>query len=153
MSNDPAQNMAEEEERPRLTEQEKKQNHILSEQKRRQAIRDGFDKLTTIVPDLEGQARSEGIVLGRTIDHIREGMKRRQEMIAELEKNGIPVPAELRHSLQSLPEGFLDAEPVSSPGGESSSPASAGKGKAKSGGSGKSGSKSTTSSDGPQQQQ
>src|SRR5206468_1851686 len=50
-------------ERPRLTEQEKKTNHIASEQKRRMAIREGFDRLTEIVPGLEGQGRSESIVL------------------------------------------------------------------------------------------
>jgi len=49
--------------RLRLTEQEKKSNHIASEQKRRMAIRWGFDKLTEIVPGLEGQGRSESIVL------------------------------------------------------------------------------------------
>ncbi|KAK4162086.1 hypothetical protein QBC43DRAFT_322300 [Cladorrhinum sp. PSN259] len=136
----------EEEEKPRLTEKEKKQNHIASEQKRRQAIRDAFDKLCIIVPNLEGQARSEGIVLNRTIDHIREEMKERQKMIAELDAHGIAVPAELRHSLQSLPEGFLDAEPAS-PGGDNSSPGQ--KAIAKPGG--KRGSKSN-SPDGSQQQ-
>lgn len=50
-------------ERPRLSEQEKKNNHIASEQKRRMAIREGFDRLTEIVPGLEGQGRSENIVL------------------------------------------------------------------------------------------
>lgn len=50
-------------ERPRLSEQEKKNNHIASEQKRRMAIREGFDRLTEIVPGLEGQGRSESIVL------------------------------------------------------------------------------------------
>ena len=34
----------------RLTEAEKKQNHIISEQKRRQAIRQDFDRLSTITP-------------------------------------------------------------------------------------------------------
>jgi hypothetical protein len=41
-----------------------KANHIASEQKRRQAIREGFDKITAIVPDLEkSQGRSEATVL------------------------------------------------------------------------------------------
>lgn len=51
--------------RARLTEQEKKNNHIASEQKRRNAIRDGFDKLTELIPGCEGQGRSEGMVLNR----------------------------------------------------------------------------------------
>jgi hypothetical protein len=53
-------------ERPRLTEQEKKNNHIASEQKRRMAIREGFDRLTEMVPGLEGQGRSESIVLKKS---------------------------------------------------------------------------------------
>lgn len=41
-----------------------KANHIASEQKRRQAIREGFDKITAIVPDLkQSQGRSEATVL------------------------------------------------------------------------------------------
>ncbi|KAK3995435.1 helix-loop-helix DNA-binding domain-containing protein [Cladorrhinum sp. PSN332] len=125
MSTGPSQKMspggAEDEEKPRLTDKEKKQNHIASEQKRRQAIREAFDSLTHIVPDIEGQGRSEGIVLKATIEHIREEMRERLRIIAELDAHGISVPAELRHSLQSLPEGFLDAEPAS-PGGDNSSP-------------------------------
>lgn len=42
-------------------------NHIASEQKRRQAIREGFDKITSVVPDLtKSQGRSEGIVLQKS---------------------------------------------------------------------------------------
>ena len=45
--------------RPRLTDAEKKQNHILSEQKRRQAIRMGFDRLAAMTPGMHGLGRSE----------------------------------------------------------------------------------------------
>ena len=45
--------------RPRLTDAEKKQNHILSEQKRRQAIRMGFDRLAAMTPGMNGLGRSE----------------------------------------------------------------------------------------------
>jgi len=45
--------------RPRLTDAEKKQNHILSEQKRRQAIRMGFDRLAAMTPGMNGMGRSE----------------------------------------------------------------------------------------------
>lgn len=57
-------------ERPRLSEQEKKNNHIASEQKRRMAIREGFDRLTEIVPGLEGQGRSESIVLKKCLSNF-----------------------------------------------------------------------------------
>ncbi|KAM5371712.1 hypothetical protein ACJZ2D_007877 [Fusarium nematophilum] len=75
-------------EKPRLTEEEKKQNHIASEQKRRQAIREGFDRLTELVPGLEGQGRSEGLVLKRTVDYMREQLSERQTMIDRIEQAG-----------------------------------------------------------------
>lgn len=50
-----------------LTAEEKKANHIASEQKRRQAIREGFDRLTEVVPGLtKSQGRSETIVLQKS---------------------------------------------------------------------------------------
>ncbi|OJJ45665.1 hypothetical protein ASPZODRAFT_159942 [Penicilliopsis zonata CBS 506.65] len=79
---------AQDKEKPRLTEQEKKNNHIASEQKRRAAIREGFDRLTELVPGLEGQGRSESIVLKKTVDFIRLQLQERQELIAEIESHG-----------------------------------------------------------------
>lgn len=57
--------------RPRLTDAEKKQNHIISEQKRRQAIRHGFDRLASLVPGMEGQGRSEALVLGNGVKSLK----------------------------------------------------------------------------------
>ncbi|KAF4980156.1 hypothetical protein FZEAL_3775 [Fusarium zealandicum] len=74
--------------KPRLTEEEKKQNHIASEQKRRQAIREGFDRLTELVPGLEGQGRSEGLVLKRTVDYMREQLSERQALVERVEQAG-----------------------------------------------------------------
>lgn len=97
--------------KPRLTEEEKKQNHIasgekeptlpgtgcvpttsktniLSEQKRREAIRAGFDRLCDLVPGLEGQGRSEGLVLKKTVDYMKEQMEIRRDLIKRLEDNG-----------------------------------------------------------------
>ncbi|PLB37364.1 uncharacterized protein BDW47DRAFT_106892 [Aspergillus candidus] len=77
-----------EKDKPRLTEQEKKNNHIASEQKRRAAIREGFDRLTELVPGLEGQGRSESIVLKKTVDFMQMQMQERQDLIAEIEGRG-----------------------------------------------------------------
>ncbi|KAF7553749.1 hypothetical protein G7Z17_g3365 [Cylindrodendrum hubeiense] len=82
--------------KPRLTEEEKKQNHIASEQKRRQAIREGFDRLTELVPGLEGQGRSEGLVLKRTVDYMREQLVERQAMIDRVEQAGGGVDDKLK---------------------------------------------------------
>jgi hypothetical protein len=75
--------------RPRLTEAQKKENHIRSEQKRREAIREGFDRLASIVPGLEGQGRSEAVVLGGAIKLMREKIVERKEIIAKAKAKGI----------------------------------------------------------------
>ncbi|KKA29974.1 hypothetical protein TD95_002986 [Thielaviopsis punctulata] len=80
-----------EDEKPRLTDDQKKQNHIASEKKRRQAIRDGFDNLCALVPGLDGQGRSEGLVLGRAVEYIKEQVERRRELLDELERKGVAV--------------------------------------------------------------
>ncbi|KAK7751158.1 Transcription factor [Diatrype stigma] len=79
---------APEDTKPRLTEEEKKQNHIASEQKRREAIRAGFDRLCALVPGLEGQGRSEGLVLKKTVEYIREQLEQRRDLILRLEAEG-----------------------------------------------------------------
>ncbi|KAL2871882.1 uncharacterized protein BJX67DRAFT_376736 [Aspergillus lucknowensis] len=82
--------------KPRLTEQEKKNNHIASEQKRRAAIREGFDRLTELVPGLEGQGRSESIVLKKTVDFIHLKIQERKELIAEIERRGGRISEDMR---------------------------------------------------------
>jgi len=115
-------------ERPRLTDGEKKANHIASgeltpthtptqqhrgreeqqhpfvldadwagtEQKRRQAIREGFDRLSCLVPGLHGQARSEGVVLHGTVDYIKTLLVERRSMIESLESKGVAVDPEMK---------------------------------------------------------
>ncbi|KAF2656147.1 hypothetical protein K491DRAFT_692348 [Lophiostoma macrostomum CBS 122681] len=75
--------------RPRLTEAQKKENHIASEKKRREAIREGFDKLASIVPGMEGQGRSEALVLEATLKHMREKIMEREKIIEEARAKGI----------------------------------------------------------------
>ncbi|ORY04812.1 hypothetical protein K493DRAFT_378173 [Basidiobolus meristosporus CBS 931.73] len=60
-----------------LTEEEKRANHIASEQKRRQNIRIGFERLVDIVPTLNHNHRSESVILEkftkqRLKKHVRE---------------------------------------------------------------------------------
>ncbi|KAF2259548.1 hypothetical protein CC78DRAFT_58027 [Lojkania enalia] len=76
-------------ERPRLTEAQKKENHIRSEQKRREAIREGFDRLANTVPGMEGQGRSEAVVLEATLKLMREQIMERQRIIAQGKAEGL----------------------------------------------------------------
>lgn len=75
--------------KPRLTEHEKKHNHIASEQKRRQAIREGFDGLADIVPGLTGQGRSEAIVLQGATSHLRRLLADRYRLVMTAKKLNI----------------------------------------------------------------
>jgi heteromeric Ino2p/Ino4p transcription factor len=94
------------EEKPRLSETEKKANHIASgthlsragpadaraaEQKRREAIREGFDRLARMVPGMEGQGRSEGLVLGKTVEYMLEQLATRRDLVSQLEAMGEDV--------------------------------------------------------------
>ncbi|KAF2093514.1 hypothetical protein NA57DRAFT_81445 [Rhizodiscina lignyota] len=76
-------------EKPRLTEKEKKNNHIASEQKRRQAIREGFDRLATIVPGMEGQGRSEAVVLQATLEYMRAQIEERKKLLEQARMQGL----------------------------------------------------------------
>ena len=75
-------------ERPRLTDAEKKQNHILSEQKRRQAIRQGFDRLAAMTPGMEGMGRSEAAVLSASVAEIKEQTRIKEALKRKLLREG-----------------------------------------------------------------
>jgi hypothetical protein len=64
----------------RLTNEQKKKNHIESEKKRRDAIRAGFDKLSDIVPKMTGQGRSEAVVLQHTVAYMKYLLAKREAL-------------------------------------------------------------------------
>ncbi|KAK3330333.1 hypothetical protein B0H66DRAFT_57553 [Apodospora peruviana] len=90
--------------KPRLTDEEKKANHIASEQKRRQAIREGFDRLAEIVPGLSGQGRSEAVVLRATVKYLVEQLRRRKALIELRESEGKVVDEKYKVGLEELDE-------------------------------------------------
>ncbi|KAL1925206.1 uncharacterized protein VTP21DRAFT_89 [Calcarisporiella thermophila] len=55
-----------------LTEDEKRANHIASEQKRRNAIRLGYSELTEIVPALRDANYSKSVVLSKAVGYIKQ---------------------------------------------------------------------------------
>ncbi|CEP17679.1 hypothetical protein [Parasitella parasitica] len=55
-----------------LSEDQKKANHIASEQKRRANIRIGFDQLVDMVPTLDNCHRSEALILQKSVDYIKD---------------------------------------------------------------------------------
>ncbi|KAF2765451.1 hypothetical protein EJ03DRAFT_248555, partial [Teratosphaeria nubilosa] len=75
----------------RLSEQQKKENHIASEQKRRQAIREGFDMLSRIVPGMEGQGRSEAVVLQASVEFLKKQMALKDQLWNAARANGMSM--------------------------------------------------------------
>lgn len=50
----------------------RKESHVASEKKRREAIRKGFDNLTMVLPNLDVRhARSEAIVIEKSVEFLR----------------------------------------------------------------------------------
>lgn len=72
-----------------LTLEQKKENHIMSENRRRALIRASFDDLVKHVPQLdESESRSEYAILVKTtnyIEHLRSENKRLEKL--RLERN------------------------------------------------------------------
>ncbi|EWG36369.1 hypothetical protein FVEG_00433 [Fusarium verticillioides 7600] len=77
----------------------RKRSKTISHLKRRQAIREGFDRLTELVPGLEGQGRSEGLVLKRTVDYMREQLSERKAMVDRIEQAGGDVDEKHKRAL------------------------------------------------------
>ncbi|KAK6360255.1 hypothetical protein TWF730_006403 [Orbilia blumenaviensis] len=58
--------------RENLSEAQKRENHIQSEQKRRNLIREGFDDLCNLVPDLRGGGYSKSAILIHAANFLEE---------------------------------------------------------------------------------
>lgn len=56
--------------REKLTEEQKRRNHILHEQKRRAMIKDGFDDLLNLVPDLKDRGLSKSAILVKAAEWL-----------------------------------------------------------------------------------
>ncbi|KAI8334510.1 hypothetical protein EDC96DRAFT_420249, partial [Choanephora cucurbitarum] len=68
-----------------LTEEEKKANHIASEQKRRSTIRHGFKELTELIPTLKNVNHSKSVVLFKAAEFIQNLEKRNKHLRHKLE--------------------------------------------------------------------
>ncbi|KAL1966108.1 hypothetical protein VTN77DRAFT_4856 [Rasamsonia byssochlamydoides] len=73
--------------RENLTEEQKRTNHILSEQKRRNLIKQGFDELCSLVPELRGGGFSKSAMLvhaAEWLEDILRGNELLKSQLAEL---------------------------------------------------------------------
>ncbi|KAF4978858.1 hypothetical protein FDECE_18148 [Fusarium decemcellulare] len=70
--------------RENLTEEQKRENHIRSEQKRRTLIKEGFDDLCELVPGLRGGGFSKSTMLSMAADWLDELLKGNEALAAQL---------------------------------------------------------------------
>ncbi|KAI9739417.1 MAG: hypothetical protein M1818_005105 [Claussenomyces sp. TS43310] len=70
--------------RENLTEDQKRENHIKSEQKRRTLIKEGFDDLGELVPDLRSGGFSKSAILVMAGDFLEDLIKGNQSLNARL---------------------------------------------------------------------
>lgn len=82
--------------RENLTEEQKRTNHILSEQKRRNLIRQGFDDLCALVPGLRGGGFSKSAMLTEAANWLEEMLRGNEILRAQLAEmsgvNGMVMP-------------------------------------------------------------
>ncbi|KAJ3128493.1 hypothetical protein HK098_004388 [Nowakowskiella sp. JEL0407] len=71
--------------KPLLTAEEKRANHIASEQKRRDLLRTGFETLTQMVPGVKVGA-SKNVILSKSLDHIRSLEERNRNLREKIER-------------------------------------------------------------------
>ncbi|KAI9373884.1 putative HLH transcription factor [Aspergillus egyptiacus] len=82
--------------RENLTEEQKRSNHILSEQKRRNLIRQGFEDLCTLVPGLKGGGFSKSAMLTQAADWLEDILRGNEMLKAQLAElktmDGLVIP-------------------------------------------------------------
>ncbi|KAJ5215642.1 uncharacterized protein N7498_002049 [Penicillium cinerascens] len=82
--------------RENLSEEQKRTNHILSEQKRRNLIRQGFDDLCTLVPGLRGGGFSKSAMLTQAADWLEDILRGNEilhNQLADMKGiNGLVMP-------------------------------------------------------------
>lgn len=82
--------------RENLTEEQKRTNHILSEQKRRNLIRQGFEDLCTLVPALRGGGFSKSAMLTGAADWLEDLLRGNDILQSQLRElkgmNGLVMP-------------------------------------------------------------
>ncbi|KAH7347803.1 BHLH family transcription factor [Plectosphaerella cucumerina] len=71
--------------RENLSEAQKRENHIRSEQKRRTLIKEGFDDLCDLVPGLKGGGFSKSTMLTMAAEWLEDMLRGNQQLAAQLE--------------------------------------------------------------------
>ena len=83
----------------RLTSDQKNTNHREAENKRRDGLREQYEKLAQQVPGAENDSKSEERLLSKTADYVEEQIVAVRKLIAEYDAKGMAVPDDIRNLL------------------------------------------------------
>ena len=75
--------------KPRLTAEQKNDNHKEAENKRRTAIRETFAELSQLVPGTAGQERSEQVMLTKTSEYLAASIREIRELELQAAQMGL----------------------------------------------------------------
>ncbi|CAI4212483.1 unnamed protein product [Parascedosporium putredinis] len=75
--------------RENLTDQQKRENHIKSEQRRRTVIKEGFDELCIVVPNLQGSGISKSNILTAAAEWLEDLSRFNKELHDQLARIAI----------------------------------------------------------------
>lgn len=94
--------------KPKLTHEERRENHVASERRRRGKLRQGLDHLAELVPDMKNQAHREAGMMKATVQEMKAQNRKKKELrrlamslgVTEVDfewqfsrMSGLPVPA------------------------------------------------------------
>ncbi|KAI8371071.1 hypothetical protein BD560DRAFT_395998 [Blakeslea trispora] len=98
-----------------LTDDEKRANHIVSEQKRRNTIRLGFKDLTELVPTLKNINNSKSTILFKAVDYIRYLNKRNKSLHDKLNALQLRIQMENKKNVagRKEPSPLIPLKPAS----------------------------------------
>ncbi|KAI8335122.1 hypothetical protein BC941DRAFT_431296 [Chlamydoabsidia padenii] len=94
----------------RLSKDEKRVNHIASEQKRRQNIRTGFQQLTDLIPTLKSMPHSKSTILFKTADYIKHTEKRNKVLLQRLKQLQQRVAPTYQQHIRRLQQQVLQQQ-------------------------------------------
>ncbi|KAI7847699.1 hypothetical protein BDC45DRAFT_610839 [Circinella umbellata] len=93
-----------------LTEEEKRANHIASEQKRRNTIRNGFKDMTDIIPTLKNINNSKSTILFKAVEYIRHLEKRNRNLREKIGSLHMRVEVKRRMGTLNTPTNNNDIQ-------------------------------------------
>ncbi|KAK3360881.1 hypothetical protein B0T24DRAFT_685315 [Lasiosphaeria ovina] len=103
-------------EKKRLAKARRRARRNVQENARRHNCRQGFERLSALIPGAEGHAAAERVVLQRAADYIQEQLGEREDLIRELEARGETVDPALKTEYLKGPRSLAVLEKDEMPG-------------------------------------